>query len=701
MEQRIPTSARRWQWIVVAVLSVCLPFAAASAQPAAKVADSYFNVDNIFDIEFAFDPQISPDGMRIVYTRQYSDRHTDARYSNLWVVDASGKNHRPLTGGKQHDRNARWSPDGKQVVFITDRDGLAQLYVLDVASGTTRKVTSLPRPASRPSWSPDGSAIAFISEVAVEPPKLVDLPKAPAGATWKTGARLFDRLNYRQEQLGYFSGYAQVFVVAADGLTAPRQLTEGPYDHGSVAAAEWADPAGLVWRADGQAILFAANRRSNADMEPFDTELYEVSVVSGALRPLTDRRGLDQSPVLSPDGRRLAYVGFDDHRMQYTTRRLYVGDAEARDAKPLTASLDSSVRAPVWAPDGQGLYFLYDWHGRSMLAYQGVDGARRDIASHVGPGYMNYGFGGSFSIARTGRIAYTVEDAHTVGALAVWDPQRGASRTIVRLNSGWLAGKTLGTVEEIWVRSSVDQQPVQGWILKPPDFDPKRKYPLILEIHGGPSTDIGGNRFDIEKQLYAAHGYVVLFMNPRGSTSYGEAFTNLIHHRFPGDEFFDLMAGVDAVIERGYIDERNLFVTGGSGGGVLTCWLVGRSDRFSAAVAQYGYVNATSQALTSDIPWIVNYWFPGPPWEHPEAYWKRSPLSLVGNVKTPTLMMVGLDEVRAPASESEQFYKALKIRGIDTMLVNFPEEPHGIRIYPSHHMEKVLTILAWFERYRR
>jgi dipeptidyl aminopeptidase/acylaminoacyl peptidase len=681
-------------WLAAGTASGGAPSGEMSAPPS-----GLFQPSDIFRIEFAFDPQISPDGARIVYTRQSSDAATDTRYSNLWVLGADGRDHRPLTDGRHRDRNPRWSPDGRKLAFISDREGSAQLYVLELSTGQARRITGLAGGAARPVWSPDGSSIAFFSEVARPPLRLVEI-EVPEGAIWRGRAQIHDRLNYRREQRGFDTGHSHAFVVAADGGEA-RRLTDGDFDHGSISAAEWEETAGLSWDNTGSRLLMAANRRPDAELEPFDSEVYAVGIAGGPPIALTDRRGADGSPAMSPDGRSIAYLGYDDRRLQQHTTRLHVMPAAGGPSVVLTADLDASVRSPRWSEDGRGLYYLFDREGRSILAYQPLTGPRRELATNVGPGYMNYGFAGSFSVSRKGRVAFTYEDAHTVGAIAVLDPGKSTPRVVLRLNEHWLGGKRLAEVEEVWVKSSIDGRRIHGWLMKPPGFDPSKRYPLILEIHGGPTTNIGGDRFDIEKQLYAAHDYLVLFMNPRGSTSYGAEFTNLIHHKYPGDDFYDLMAGVDEIVRRGVVDERRIYVTGGSGGGVLTTWLIGRTDRFAAAVSQYGYVNAVSQALSSDIPFITRSWFPGPPWEYPREYWERSPLSLVGNVKTPTMMMVGLEEVRAPPWESEQYFKALKLRGIDTVLVHFPDEPHGIRIHPSHHMEKVLTILAWFQRYPR
>jgi acylaminoacyl-peptidase len=304
-------------------------------------------------------------------------------------------------------------------------------------------------------------------------------------------------------------------------------------------------------------------------------------------------------------------------------------------------------------------------------------------------------------VSRDGSVAYALSTPSMPSNVGLVPGVPNAPpRVLTALNTDLLASRTLGAVEEIWYESSVDKRKIQGWIIKPPGFDASKKYPLILEIHGGPFANYG-DRFDEEKQIMASNGFVVLYTNPRGSTSYGEAFGNLIHHAYPGDDFFDLNSGVDAVIAKGYVDEKNLFVTGGSGGGVLTAWMIGHTDRFRAALAFYPVINWESFALTADMaPRAVNNWFPGFPWDHPENYDKRSLLSVVKNVKTPTLIMTGEEDFRTPMSESEQYYKALKMRGVETVLVRVPEEPHGIRRRPSHEASKLTTLEGWFARYR-
>jgi acylaminoacyl-peptidase len=367
----------------------------------------------------------------------------------------------------------------------------------------------------------------------------------------------------------------------------------------------------------------------------------------------------------------------------------------------LSGSLDRDVANIRWSPDGSGIYFISDDEGNTGLHFMTLDGPINKIAANLGSSLSAYGGGGAISIARNGAYATTQSGPHMPGDIAVGETGASELRVLTRVNEDLFAARKLGEVEEIWYDSSKDGRKVQGWLLKPPDFDPSRKYPLVLEIHGGPFANYG-DRFDIEKQLMASSGYVVLYTNPRGSTSYGEEFGNLIHHAYPGDDFYDLDSGVDAAIAKGYIDPENLMVTGGSGGGVLTSWMVGRTTRFRAAVTVYPVINWYSFNLTSDIGnFTSKYWFPGFPWDHPEHYEKRSLLSVVKNVKTPTMVLCGEEDYRTPMSESEQYYQALKLLGVDTALVRVPGEPHGISRRPSHHIAKILTIVGWFDKYRK
>ncbi len=676
---------------VVGAAAVTLAFAASPS-----LATSRLTAIDVFELELASDPQISPDGKRIVYVRQFSDVMTDRRYSNLWIINVDGSDHRPLTTGHYNDTSPRWSPDGTQIIYISNRDGSPQIYRRWIDTGQTAKITNLTSPPSGLAWSPDGRWISFAMHVPEAPPKVATLPTPPEGAKWAEPARVIDRLVYRFNGVGYLKpGYTHLFIVPADGGT-PRQISSGRFQHGGIGF----NAGEAVWTPDGQFLILSANRHENYEVEARNTDIYEFSVADGSVRPLTTRKGPDGSPALSPDGRLIAYVGFDDRYQGYQVTKLSVMNRDGSGSRVLSASFDRDVVAPKWAPDGSGICFLSDDQGNTGLYIASLDGKIRRLVGNVGSSTSAYGGGGAFTLARNGTVAFTYKTAYIPGDIAVASLSDPTPRVLTAVNADLFATKKLGRVEELWYPSSKDGRRIQGWIITPPDFDPSKKYPLILEIHGGPFANYG-DRFDLEKQLMAASGYVVLYTNPRGSTSYGEEFGNLIHHAYPGDDFYDLNSGVDAMLAKGFIDPDQLFVTGGSGGGVLTCWMIGRTTRFRAAVTVYPVINWYSFVLTTDIPWTVKYWFPGFPWDHVEHYEKRSLLSVVKNVRTPTMVLTGEADYRTPMSESEQYYAALKLLGVESVLVRVPEEPHGISQRPSHHMSKILHIIGWFDRHRK
>ena len=663
------------------------------AAPAA--AQQKLTPADIFQLEYAADPQISPDGQWIVYVRQWQDQMTDRRYSNLWLVKADGSDHRPLTTGKFSESQPRWSPDGKRIGYLSTKDGAPQIYVRWMDGGLTQAVTNSMSPPSTPTWSPDGNSIAFLSLVRQPPLVVGQALVPPPGATWAAPPKYTDKLVFRFDGVGEVpTGFVHVFVVPAEGGTA-RQVTSGDFNHGGT-------PYGggsLAWTPDGSEVIIPARRGERPEWNSRESELFAVAVKDGALRRLTDRFGPDQSPAVSPDGKLIAYTGFDDRKQGYQNTLLYLMNRDGSGKRILSSRIDNGVGGPVWAADGKGVYVQYDERGNTKVALVALDGSYRVAAKDLGSGASAYS-GGSFSVSKDGSIAFSLSTPSQPSEVALVRPAAPA-KTLTAINADILGDRTIGQVEEIWWKSSKDSLPIQGWIIKPPGFDPGRKYPMILEIHGGPFANYG-DRFDEEKQLMAAAGYVVLYTNPRGSTSYGEKFGNLIHHAYPGDDFYDLNSGVDAVVAKGYVDAENLFVTGGSGGGVLTAWMIGHTNRFKAALAFYPVINWESFSLTADMaPSSVNNWFPGFPWDNVENYDKRSLLSVVKNVKTPTLVMTGEEDFRTPMSESEQYYKALKMLGVESVLVRVPEEPHGIRRRPSHEASKITTLEGWFTKFRR
>ncbi|MFZ3243659.1 MAG: S9 family peptidase [Candidatus Acidiferrales bacterium] len=674
----------RYALPAVLMFVIALPLAAQEA-PANRISAM-----DIFNLQYASDPQISPDGAKIVYVRRFADIMSDMRDSNLWIIDADGTENRPVTTGAYSDSDPQWSPDGTRIAYVSNRGGSAQLYVRWMDTGQTAKITDLQFGPMNPEWSPDGKEIAFSSLVSVPPPQIGTLPTPPKGATWAEPPHVYDRLIYRFNGRGYLPfGFTQLFVVAADG-GAPRQISSGNFPHDGA----------VTWTPDGQYLLESGHLSPDYEYFTYQTEVYQFSVADGTMTQLTHRKGPNNSPAISPDGKMIAYTGFDDQFQGYQVTHLYVMNRDGSNPHQMLTNLDRDTEEPHWAADGSGIYFLYDDQGDTKIGFVSTDNQMKTIAEHVASGGSSYSGGDSFSVSRDGTFATTYGTPSDPGDIAVASLSNPTEKVITALNRELLAQKKPGDVEQFWFESSFDKRKIEGWIIKPPDFDASKKYPMILEIHGGPFANYG-DRFDIEKQIYASHDFVVLYINPRGSTSYGAEFGNLIHHAYPGNDFYDLNSGVDAVIAKGYVDPNNVFVTGGSGGGVLTCWMIDRSNRFRAAASLYPVINWYSWTLTTDIPILGSeYWFPGPPWEYPDQYMKRSVLSQVGKVETPTMLMTGEADFRTPISEAEQFYTALKLRKIEAVLVRVPGEPHGVSTRPSHQVAKTTYVLDWFNKHR-
>ena len=646
-------------------------------------------LEDVFSLAYASSPQVSPDGSFVVYTHNFMDIMEDRRRSNLWRIDVDGGNARPLTTGAVNDRGARIAPDNERVAYLSADGRGVQIFVRWMTSGETLQVTRLDRAPRNLAWSPDGKWLAFALLVPSKPPSMGTLPTKPQGANWAPPPEVVERAVFRADGAGRLPhGYTHLFVVSAQG-GAPRQLTSGDYSHGG----------SIAWSSDSRSLYFTGNRNEDAELNPTNSEIYRVGLEGGDAVAVTDRDGPDNSVAVSPVGRMLAWTGYDDRVRSYQITRLYTMNTDGSERRDLLPELDRDVSRPRWSADGKGLYFAYDDMGLTRLAYVDLSGNMKDVTGEMGGLALTRPYtGAQFSVGGGDVYAITRGDAGSPADIAVG---RGTDQPtqLTRLNANLLDYRELGQVEEFWYQSDFDGKDIQAWVVWPPDFDPEKKYPLLLEIHGGPHAAYGPH-FSVEVQLYAAAGYVVVYANPRGSTSYGEAFGSYIHHNYPSEDYDDLISAVDTIIDRGVIDPGQLYVTGGSGGGVLTAWIVGKTDRFRAAVVAKPVINWISFALSADFaPVFSKYWFPALPWDDPMGYWERSPLSLAGEVTTPTMLLTGEQDWRTPMWESEQYYQALKLRGVDTALVRIPGASHSIAARPSQLAAKVSAVLEWFRRH--
>ena len=668
------------------VLPLTLVFALWSYGTATPLAQKpkYLDKSTYFQMESITSPAIAPDGETILFSRGYVDLMRDQNRSNLWAVNASGDRLRQLTDGAWSDSSPVWSPDGKRIAFLSDRSGSTQLHVMWADTRDTLQLTRLERAPGGITWSPDGKQIAFTSLVPDESPILsVRLPPTPRGAQLARGPVVIDRPSWAADGSGPTTkGSTHVFVVDAAVGGTPKQVTSGAFNHSAPS-----------WAADGRAIYVSGIRKPGAEYLNGDSEIYVVNLQTAAITPLTDRSGPDSSPEVSPDGRWVAYTGFDQKNYTSHLSNLYLMDATGGRKRLWVGGLPSSPADVMWAADGSGVYYSMQEAGEEHTwfapADQGLPPRKITNGTHVLS---------DVSVAKNGQAAAIRSSVRQPGQLVTFAMARPSeARVIVDVNADVLDGVTIAGAEELRFTAK-DGVKVQGWLMKPANFDPAKKYPMVLWIHGGPWS-MYSVAWNWAWQNFAANGYAVLWTNPRGSTGYGQDFVNGIQHSYPDKDADDLMAGVDAALAKGWIDQENLFVCGGSGGGVLTAWLVGHTTRFRAAVSMRPVIDWHSFVGTTDgAGWYRQ--FKKMPWEDPMEYAMRSPLHYVANVTTPTMLMTGEADLRTPISQTEEFYRALKmLRKADTVMVRMPEEYHGWR-RPSHQLLQQLYLMAWFEKYR-
>ncbi len=670
----------RSRFRVAAVAVFALPLLAANAplraQQSAPQKDR-LTIADYFDWEDVGSPSLSPDGKQIIYTRTWIDRLNDKRESSVWIMSSDGTRNRFLVKGA----DAKWSPDGNRISYVAPGEpGGAQLWVRYIdAEGATTQITRLMEAPSDVEWAPDGKTLAFGMLVRGTDMWPINMPTAPRGAKWTEAPRVVTKVKYRADRQGFLEdGLRQLFTVPADGGT-PRQITSG----------DWATN-GTTWMPDGRSFVFTSLRTKDSEYAWRESEIYRVDVASGDVKQLTHRKGPDNNPVPSPDGKMIAYTGYDSTDATWKDATMYVMDADGGNARALTEKFDRTPAGMVWAPDGTGLYFNVENEGSRNLYFVSLKGEVKPVTkgaqvltvSEIGRNFMAVG---------------TVTTSSKPTDIVTFDVRTPVLKQVTDVNGDVLSGKKLATTEEVWY-TSVDGYRIQGWIVKPADFDATKKYPLMLEIHGGPHSmyNVG---FNFSRQDHASNGFVMLYTNPRGSTGYGSAFGNAIKNAYPGRDFNDLMAGVDTVVNRGYIDTKRMYVFGCSGGGVLTAWTVGHTDRFAAAASMCPVIDWISFVGNTDgSSWYYN--FAKFPWEDPSEHLKRSPLMYVGSVKTPTMLMTGVNDLRTPIGQTEEFYEALKIRKVPTAMIRFNNEWHGTSSTPSNFLRTQLYLRSWFDKYQ-
>jgi dipeptidyl aminopeptidase/acylaminoacyl peptidase len=636
--------------------------------------------ETFMDMESISSPIISPDGKQIIFVRQWVDEKKDRYTGNLWIVDVQGQRVRELTHGTWSDSSPVWSPCGKKIAFLSDRSGSTQIHVMWLDTRETAQLTHLNNSPSSLRWSPDGQKLAFTMFIRDTDPILkVQLPQRPQGAEWAKSAIIIDRLSWRRDGRGPVpKGYSHIYTIDARIGGTPQKVTSGDYSH--------SDPQ---WGPNGKKIYFSAIRKPDAEYLHGDTEIYSVDLDTLDITPLTTRKGPDRGAQISPNGQWIAYTGYDDKEYTSHLSNLYLMDTEGQNKRLLGKDFPNSPYSVTWAQDNSGLYYLMAEKGTANIYFISLDGKIEKTTQ--GNHYLS-----GLSMANNGQIASTCSTFYRPGYLVTFNLREPEQmRELVDVNQDILDDVKLGEVEEMWFKSP-DSLDLQGWLIKPAEFEEGKKHPMLLWIHGGPWA-MYSVRFNWAWQNFAANGYAVLYMNPRGSTGYGQDFVNGIQYSYPGKDLDDLIAGVDEAISKGFIDEDNLFVCGGSGGGVLTAWIVGHTDRFTAAVSMRPVINWHSfVGITDGASWYRQ--FKKYPWEDPMEYALRSPLHYVDNVTTPTMVMTGEADLRTPISQSEEYYRALKMLKKDTLLVRMPSEYHGWR-RPSHRLLQQLYLMSWFEKY--
>ncbi len=660
---------------------------------------SFIVPEDLYQMAWVEDPQISPDGAWVAFVKLTVDQARNGYHRALWLVPTSGGAPRQFTSGTLQDYGPRWSPDGRQIAFVSTRaDNKPQIYLIGLNGGEARKLTDMRQGATDPAWSPNGKLIAFLSRSNAaerrDQDRGVQLPTDPDELRQfeerkrkedesRRDPRIITRLPYRVLNYYLDGRHSHIYIVETENHSTPKRLTDGELDH-----------APPVWMPDGRFILTSAERDPRADQSRLHTDLVRISVPNGRVTRWRDPGFGSASPFPSPDGKWIAYLRLPEEHPSGQVTRLAVRPAAGGKPRELSAELDRAVEVVRWSRDNRALFFSAGDHGDTGIYRVRPTGGR--VTLTVDKRRIVTGF----DVAGDGQIAFAASAPEYPSDLFLREGDR--ERRVTHLNEEWLAGKFIAPVREVRYKAP-DGTPIQGWAMFPPNFSPRRKWPLAVEIHGGPQAMWGPGYPSMwhEWQCLASRGYVVFFCNPRGSDGYGTAFASGNHAAWGESDAGDILSGIDTVVKRGYIDPRRIGVTGGSYGGFMTVWLVGHEQRFACAVSQRGVYDVAHLHGTTDIAEWVETEFDGFPWREPERFWKHSPLAYVENIRTPLLILHSDNDFRAPISDAEQLFTALRRLKRRVQFVRYPREGHELSRSgePKHRVDRLNRIVGWFDKY--
>lgn len=683
--------------IFVAVTIICACSTAFSFESAEKQP---FQAVDIFDLKFALYPEVSASGKWVTYTKFSSDILTDESQYKLWVTSTDGAETFEVSPQFDYAGEAAWAPRLEKFAYVASGDGPPELRLYDAGhrKSSTLAEVDIGFPQGM-SWSPDGRYIAFTAFQSSPALSFGVMPEVPEGAEWHEAPTIIDRLSYRYAD-GSFKGRGSASIFIFDIETKEiRKASNSSSFRVSIGSS-------IVWTADASQLIAQGQGQEIADDDrnEYEINLYRIDLANGVVTPITNKSSYEGQAAISPDGSLVAYIGYHKDypgNSEQRQNRLYLLELDTGVSELISGSLDRMVEGPRWSPDGSGVYVTYDDRGVTKLAKFAHDGSYELISENLGTHYLAYTIAPSYTVADNGVIIQNHKAPGVAGELVMKQPGENNLTRITNLNDELFSDRSIAQTREINFVTDYDQTSIQGWYILPPNHDPSKKYPLLLEIHGGPYANYGP-RFDIEKQLYAAAGYVVLYINPRGSTSYGTKFVEGIYHNYPGNDLYDLRAGVDAIMDEVLIDRSQMYIVGGSGGGILTGAMIAEYPTlFRAAAVHYPISNWRSYVYSA-APWIevIETFFDTVPWSDDTEWESRSIMATVDRVITPTMVMVGERDYQAPVPQAEAFYRALKWNDVDAVLVVVPDETHGIRDHPSHFAAKMTTIIGWLQAHR-